>query len=155
MTDLETYYRTSRDRLYGYLLRLCANADLAADLTQDAFLRYASRYGVDRIEPALLYRIARNLMIDAFRKRKPDTSLTELLIDERNDPEMDATVHSEFRRTLEALQQMKAEDREILALVSGDDELGYGDIARILGISEGNVRIRVHRARMRLREALK
>jgi RNA polymerase sigma-70 factor (ECF subfamily) len=155
MTDLETYYRTSRDRLYGYLLRLCANADLAADLTQDAFLRYASRYGVDRIQPALLYRIARNLMIDTFRKRKPDTALTELLIDERNNPEIDATVHSEFRRTLEALQRLKPEDREILALVSGDDELGYGDIARIMGISEGNVRIRVHRARMRLREALK
>jgi RNA polymerase sigma-70 factor (ECF subfamily) len=155
MTDLETYYRTSRDRLYGYLLRLCANADLAADLTQDAFLRYASRYGVDRIQPALLYRIARNLMIDTFRKRKPDTALSELLIDERNNPEIDATVHSEFRRTIEALQRLKPEDREILALVSGDDELGYGDIARIMGISEGNVRIRVHRARMRLREALK
>lgn len=155
MADLETYYRTNRDRLYGYLLRLCANADLAADLTQDAFLRYASRYGHDRVEAPLIYRIARNLLIDAYRKRKPDSELSEFLMDDRNNPEQDATVQSDFRRTLEALQRLKPEDRDILALVSGNDELGYGDIARIMGISEGNVRIRVHRARVRLREILK
>ncbi len=155
MADLETCYRIQRDRIYGYLLRLCSDADLAADLTQDAFLRYASRYGLDHVDVPLIYRIARNLMIDAYRKKKPHSELNEFLMDDRNTPEKEITLKDEFQRTMEALQRLKQEDREILALISGNQDLGYGDIARILGISEGNVRIRVHRARLRLREILK
>ena len=155
MTDLETYYRSHRHRVYGYLVRLSGDAELAADVTQEAFLRYASRYGSDTIEPALLYRIARNLAMDFLRKSRRSCELIEPCADDGNDPESAMVIQEEFRRMLVALQRMNAEDREILALVSSDEALRYRDIAAILGISEGNARIRVHRARIRLREAMK
>ncbi len=128
---------------------------MAADVTQEAFLRYATRYGTDTIEPALLYRIARNLALDCLRKSKPSSELTESCAENGSDPETDMVIQEEFQRMLAALQRLNSEDREILSLVSGDEELRYRDIAAILGISEGNARIRVHRARIRLREEMK
>lgn len=155
MSDLETFYRSRRDRIYNYLLRLCADADLAADMTQEAFLRYAARYDRNHIGIPLLYRIAKNALMDALRKKKADVPMNEQLMDERKDPEAQICMVDEFQRTLQVLQALQTEDREILALVSSDNELKYAEIGKILGISEGNARIRVHRARMRLREALK
>jgi len=63
-------------------------------------------------------------------------------------------IRSEYRRVLEAMKFLNADEREILALVVGED-LSYREIANILGVSEMNVKVKVHRARLNLREKLK
>ena len=51
------------------------------------------------------------------------------------------------------MKKLDADEREILALTLTED-LKYKDIASIVGINEGNVKIKVHRARLKLREIL-
>ncbi len=63
-------------------------------------------------------------------------------------------VRSEYRRVLSAMQSLDEDEREILALAAGED-LTYREIASLVGISEVSVKVKVHRARLKLREKLK
>jgi RNA polymerase sigma-70 factor (ECF subfamily) len=155
MTDIETYYRNSRQKLFGYLLRLSASYDLAADQMQETFLRYVEHYGRDDVKSSLLYRIARNMAFDSMRKNRRMSPLTDDMIDDRMPPDQNLSARAEFQDMLQAMQQLKTDEREILALVSGDDHLTYQDIGKIMGISEGNVKVKIHRARVKLRELVK
>ena len=51
------------------------------------------------------------------------------------------------------MQQLETNEREIMALVA-DGDFSYHEIAQITGVSEGNVRVKVHRARVRLKSIL-
>ena len=63
-------------------------------------------------------------------------------------------MREEYRRVLTAMQQLAPEEKDVLSLVVSSD-LSYQEIARITGISEGNVKVRVHRARVKLRQLTK
>ena len=63
-------------------------------------------------------------------------------------------VREDYRLVLEAMQKLAPEERNVLSLVVSGD-LSYREIARITGTSEGNVKVRVHRARVKLREMMK
>jgi RNA polymerase sigma-70 factor (ECF subfamily) len=63
-------------------------------------------------------------------------------------------VREEYRRVLAAMQDLAPEERDVLALVASGD-LSYREISRITGTSEGNVKVRVHRARVKLRKMMK
>ena len=62
-------------------------------------------------------------------------------------------VRDEYRRVLLAMQQLGEEERDTLALVVSSD-MTYRDIAEITGTSEQNVKVRVHRARIKLRKSM-
>ena len=63
-------------------------------------------------------------------------------------------VRQEYRQVLAGMQKLNRDERDILALtLSG--ELSYKEIASIVGISQGNVKVKVHRARVKLREILR
>jgi RNA polymerase sigma-70 factor (ECF subfamily) len=51
------------------------------------------------------------------------------------------------------MQQLPIIDRELISLLSGAN-LSYSEIGKILNISETNVKVKVHRARLRLKEIL-
>lgn len=76
---LERLYRREREGIYGYFARR-VGPDLASDLTQEVFLRAATSAHLPRIDnPAgFLRRIARNLLIDRFRKMKCKGSIITL-----------------------------------------------------------------------------
>ncbi|MRR14576.1 hypothetical protein EG833_03940, partial [archaeon] len=58
-----------------------------------------------------------------------------------------------FHRVLRGMKELNEEDRDILSMVAGGD-LSYGEISSVLGISVANIKVRVHRARLRLRQYL-
>ena len=63
-------------------------------------------------------------------------------------------VRQEYRQVLAGMQKLNKDERDILALtLSG--ELTYKEIASVVGISQGNVKVKVHRARTKLREILR
>ena len=68
-------------------------------------------------------------------------------------PDQQFLVREEYRKVLLALKGLNFEDRELLSLVAGES-LSYREISSILGISENSVKVRVHRARKRLRSAI-
>ena len=63
-------------------------------------------------------------------------------------------VREDYRRMLEAFQQLNRSEREILSLVVSSG-LGYRAVGEIVGTSEANVKVKVHRARLKLRTILK
>jgi RNA polymerase sigma-70 factor (ECF subfamily) len=62
-------------------------------------------------------------------------------------------VREDYRRVLTAMQKLAPEERDVLSLVVSSD-LSYREIAKVTGTSEGNVKVRVHRARVKLKEMM-
>ncbi|MBC2710313.1 MAG: sigma-70 family RNA polymerase sigma factor [Desulfosarcina sp.] len=153
MDAYSLFYKENRDRLYAYLLRMTGEAQLAADLVQESFVRYLGRYGSRDGSRPLLYTIARNAALDAIRKQKVDGFNADGHEDPGNNPEQQVMDREAFHRMLAAIGQLAPPDRELISLVATAD-LTYREIGRILNISEANVKVKVHRARTKLREIL-
>ena len=147
------FYKENKDRLYAYLLRMTGETQLAADLVQESFVRYLGRYGSRDGNRSLLYAIARNAALDAIRKQKVDGFNADNHEDPGNNPEQQVMAREAFNLTLAAIGQLAPPDRELISLVATAD-LTYREIGSVLNISEANVKVKVHRARTKLREIL-
>ena len=154
VANFRAFYRKHREGLFAYLIRSTADYDRASDILQESFTRLLEKYGEDRCNPALLYAIARNAVMDGYRKSGRHTSFLEEQQASDLDTESQVLVREDYRRTLAALQELKKDERDILLLV-GSSGLRYSQIAAIVGISEANVKVRVHRARLKLRKILR
>lgn len=165
--DSSTVAERYRASIYRYVLRLVGDGESADDLTQETFLRVHERLP-DLKDPAALeawlYRIATNLCYDRFRRRehrRPPLPLVSLegeggvsLSDPmalRPDQLLERSEMSDC--VLRFLCELPDPQREVLLLHDLQDFTGP-EIADRLGLSLHNVKIRLHRARVRLREAL-
>jgi len=148
------FYRDNKEQIFAYLLRLTDNYHLAGDLTQECFIRYLSRYGRNGNNRALLYTIARNAALDAIRKRREEALNPDAEVPSTGDPESQLIEKQGFNHMLTAIQQLNPVDRELIALLA-TEAFSYRQIGTILNISEANVKVRVHRARLRLKAILK
>ena len=156
-----------RALIHRYVSRLVGDASLADDLTQETFLRVHQHLGELKDTGAVeawLYRISTNICYDRFRRREHrEPALPLLSPDEDGEG---AVVEEDALRPDQLLEQREMSDcvlrflvelpsahRQVLLL---HDLQGYTDpeIARMLGLSLQNVKIRLHRARVRLRAAL-
>jgi len=147
------FYTENKDRLFAYLLRMTGDVQAALDLVQESFTRYLKHYGSAAPKRALLYTIARNAALDTARRQ----NLSVLKDDNDNpasgNPEQQLIHREAVERMLSALDQLATADRELISLVAAAD-LTYREIGRVLNISETNVKVRVHRARTKLRSIL-
>ena len=154
MDAYSQFYSENKDRLYAYLLRMTGETFLAVDLVQESFARYLRRYGCrDGGSRSLLFTIARNAALDAIRQRKPMDDRADDCPDPGCSPEQQVIDRQALERMLWAIGQLASQDRELISLVATAD-LTYREIAAILHISEANVKVRVHRARTKLRKIL-
>ena len=69
VNDYGRFYRENKDQLYAYLLRMTGERQMALDLVQESFARYLGRYRNQGNSRPLLYTIARNAALDAFRRQ--------------------------------------------------------------------------------------
>lgn len=146
-----TLVATHQARALATAHHLCGDFDTAQDLAQEAFIS-AYRGIAGLREPAAfgpwLHGIVRNLCRRHLSRRPPPAASLE------QDPVAEPSVPPD--NTVEVtslLQTLPLADREILA-ARYLQELDYEEIARMLGISVNNVRVRCFRARQALREAL-
>jgi len=135
-------------------MRTTGDYYLAGDILQESFTRYLEKYGETWQNPALLFTIARNAVVDGHRKQRRESPLFDEPEIARPNPETQVLVREDYRRVLAAMQKLAPEDRDVLSLVVSSD-LSYREIARITGTSESNVKVRVHRARLKLRKMMK
>ena len=154
MGNFRSFYQKHRDRLFAYLMRSTGDYYLAGDILQESFTRYLEKYGENWQNPALLFTIARNAVVDGHRKQGRESPLFAEPEFPRPNPERQMMVRQDYRRVLAAMQELAPEERDVLSLVVSGD-LSYREIARIVGTSEGNVKVRVHRARVKLRKMMK
>lgn len=124
MWDLTTLFRRYSRELQGYLRRRGAAADVAADLSQDTFLRLAQLVSNDagrdlpRNERAYLYRIAANLQIDAQRRARPFTSEVDMraIVDPAPRPDEVLISKEEQRLLARALSEVPEGARQVFDL---------------------------------------
>jgi RNA polymerase sigma-70 factor (ECF subfamily) len=101
-----------------------------------------------------LYTIGRNLALDSVRKRKTHPAALEDDHPSADSQEHSLMVRDEYRRVLAAMRHLEDDERDLLALVVSAD-MPYRELARIIGTSEANVKVKIHRARKKLRGYLK
>ena len=154
MESYETFYTQNRGRVFAYLLRLTGNYHLSSDLTQESFTRYLSRYGRNGNNGALLYTIARNAALDALRKRREEHLQGDEEVSPIGDPERQLIHKQAYDHMIAAIQKLNPVDRELVSLLA-TEAFSYKEIGKLLNISEANVKVKVHRARLRLRAILK
>ena len=153
MKTYREFYIQYKDQLFGYLMRMTGDYYLAGDLMQESFTRHLERYGDKEPRKTLLYTIARNAFFDHHRKAKRNVQLGDNPGVQSSDGEHTLLVRSEYREVLAALNELEPGEREVLALVVSSG-LCYREIASVVGISEANVKVKVHRARVALRKIL-
>jgi RNA polymerase sigma-70 factor (ECF subfamily) len=154
MEAFETFYKKQKGKLLSYLIRITGDYHLSMDIMQESFTRYLERYAKDTRNVSLLYSIARNYFLDHRRRDKRHHLLEEDQKDYSSDQADNLQIKQEYHQVLEAMKYLENDERGILALVLTGD-LSYREIASIVGISETNVKVKVHRARVRLKKILK
>jgi RNA polymerase sigma-70 factor (ECF subfamily) len=154
VADFRAFYMKYRDGLFAYLVRSTADYDRAGDVLQESFTRLLEKYGEDQRNPSLLYAIARNAVVDGYRKNGRHTAFLEEQQASDLDTESQLLVREDYRRMLAAMQELAQEERDLLSLVVSSG-LRYSEIAAITGISEANVKVKVHRARLKLKKILR
>ncbi len=154
--DFELLYQSSRDDVFAYAAGLLRDQAAAEDVTAAAFeraYRKRSRFDPSRGTPrAWLFGIARNAALDELRRRGRTAELGADPIDAMSLQEFDDE-STELRLVLaEALGQLEARERELIALkfFAG---LTNGEIARVVDTSESNAGTKLHRVVNKLREA--
>ncbi len=157
-----------RRPIYSYLLRLTQDPVVAEDLTQETFMRVHAGLPGFRGESSLVtwvYRIATNACLDHLRRRSTtQDSVThsldemsmeqEMLVDdEAASPEQQA-VRSEMSTCVQALIDQLPPDHRAALILHDLEGMTSAEIADVLAVSLDTVKIRLHRARARLRAAL-
>jgi RNA polymerase sigma-70 factor (ECF subfamily) len=148
-------YRAHARELRRFAVFLSGNPALADDLVSEAFARaWTAR---DRIEfstvRGYLFAIVRNLFLQQIRRERGRQPLDERMVDDRPGPEARAGGQDDLRVVVEALAALPEIDRAAV-LMRANDGVAYEEIAAALGISVASAKVKVHRARLRLAEAL-
>ncbi|MDQ1375797.1 MAG: polymerase sigma-70 factor, subfamily [Actinomycetota bacterium] len=147
---------------YTLAFRLTGNEEDARDVVQEAYLRaYKSlkRFRGDAQFTTWLYRITANcastLLVKRGKHRHDELTEETPLIDERpeSDPEGRADAAFDRERVTQALQELPEGLRAVIVLRDIYD-LPHEQIAGELGITEAAAKVRLHRARRKLRERL-
>ena len=148
------FYMDHKNSLFAYLIRMTGDYYLASDVLQEGFTRLLARYPARAWCKALLFRISRNAMIDEKRKLRDGKRQALTENHGAQDHEHELMIRESYREVLKALQGLEPMEQDILNLKISSN-LTYRDIAGIVGISEANVKIKIHRARIKLKTILK
>jgi len=154
-------YDLYADRIYRFIFFKVNSREEAQDLTAEVFLK-TWQYIIDGKEiknlNAFFYKIAKNLVIDHYRKASQQKEIPIERADlEQKALEFDGLKQIESRVGLEKievkLKQLKAEYREIILLKYIED-LSISEIAQIMEKKKGAVRVMLFRALNALKELM-
>lgn len=153
LDKLGLLYERHKKRLFGFFYNMNQNASISEDLVQNVFVRmlkYKHTFTGEGSFAAWMFRTARNVNYDHYRKHKKEKNQSDLesveykLQDGQNfDSQMDTK--DEVSQLNRAMQKLTPEKREILVL-SKLKEIKYNEIGEILGCSEGAAKVKAHRA---------
>lgn len=147
----EQLYSTHFSDVYRFSVWLTRDTTQAEDLASETFVRAWGRRDRLRTETLKGYLLAtaRNIYLKQLRRSRTHAELPEVLVDTAPDPQRTAAARLDLDRVTLALAQLPEMDRLALVLRT-EHALPYEEIARVLDLSVGAVRVKVHRARRRL-----
>ena len=136
--------------LFGFLVTMLGDRESAGDCTQDTFLRaYENLCRGKPVNVQWLYKVARNRAVDELRRRQRERPAAEPLAGTVAEDGGLSAATDAVRR---ALARLSPDDREVLYLSEVDGFTSI-EIAAMLTIRPGAVRMRLCRAHLRFRQA--
>lgn len=151
---------SQKDKMFRLALSILKDVDEAEDAVQDVFERLWVRREVlmsYRNMDAFILTAVRNECIDRIRSQKTRRDKSESIAHDINIRQSDAGKQIDLRDIKSIVQQLMSElpqrQREIMHL-RDIEECEMGEIAQIVGIEEGAVRMNLSRARKTIRERL-
>jgi RNA polymerase sigma-70 factor (ECF subfamily) len=154
MTDFHALYVKYATDVRRFALLLCGNGALADDLTSETFVRVWTARGEIRqaTVKAYLFTIVRNLYRDHWRRERRWTELDDGEPDRAASPHLRSQHSAELRNVLANLQKLPEQERAAL-LMYAEEEMSYQEIAVALGLTLSTVKVKIHRARLKLLQA--
>lgn len=139
--------------IHALVLRMTRDEDLAAEITQESFIRAYERLATFRGESSFsswLYRIAYNRTLSECRRRRFDrlTPRQEAIADSDGEDSADEQLLGQMRR---ALERLSTEGRALVTLFY-EEERSVAEIAAITGMTQTNVKVKLHRMRKLIRQ---
>jgi RNA polymerase sigma-70 factor (ECF subfamily) len=169
MNDLNfsNIYESFQPRILRYLARLVGEAD-AEDLTQEVLIKVSDALPDFRGDSQLstwIYRIATNAALDRLRSPSYKRIVPDCPADDQAEEETTSTgektplvepqiYRKEMNECLQGFIQRLPENYRVALVLSEFEGLKDSEIAETLGITPGTVKIRLHRAKERLKEEI-
>jgi len=159
--DFELLYETYFPRVFAYVYGRVRNPDIAEDIASEVFERAFVKAASLRNEEAFgawLFTITRNIVASHGRKQarhgQPvDSEIMSSLPQEGRSIESGLLLQEDIHNLVGHMRKLPQREQEIVSL-KFDAELSNGQIARILGLTEGNVRVILFRTLKKLRELM-
>jgi len=159
-----------QDTVYSFSMKVCGHPQDAEDTMQDVLLKslpYLPKFENAQALSVWLYKVARNRCITNRRGQKfspkVNLSLDELMPDGRElselmdsplpSPESEVLKNETADRLHKAVLQVPPQYRFVLVLHDMEG-LSTAEVAKVTGLQEGTVRVRLHRARLMLRREM-
>ena len=153
-------FRTVYEQVFPTVLRVSYNitldADIAEDICQEAFIKFyhhsAPFPSVDQATYWLL-RVVKNLSLNYFKRKKRERKAMENYFHQpRSLPTSgeEDLLQSETEKIVQEAVSRLPDSLKTVIVLKEFGNLPYKDIAKVLHISENNVKVRVHRARAQL-----
>jgi len=155
-------------KIFRFIYLKTNSKETAEDLTSEVFLKgwkYLKNNdgdnrmaGIDKVS-SFLYKIARNTIIDFYRKKQIltigiDEKISDAIRDQSQDILANISARQDIEEIMKTLGEIKDEYREVVILRYVED-LPVSEIAEITGKTEGAARVLIHRAVKSLEKALK
>ena len=169
---MERLLMRAQEVAYRFSLLVCGHADDADDAMQEALLK-TYRFASQIKEPAAfrtwLYRTVKNACLISRRKRVhepahmvsldelmvgPDGSTHAMEVEDAGPRPDDVMANSRLRRALRRALQLLPPEFRVIVFLREVEGLSTREVAEVVGISEANVKTRLHRARLFLRQQL-
>jgi RNA polymerase sigma-70 factor (ECF subfamily) len=169
---MERLLMRAQEAAWRFSLMVCGGAEDAEDAMQDALLktyRFATRIREPEAFKTWLYRTVRNACLVRRRRRVDEPvrllSLDELMPSPEDGPRVpepadkgrgpeEHVVNRRLRRRIRAALAKLPRQHRVVVFLREIEGLSTREVARVVGISEANVKTRLHRARLFLRREL-
>lgn len=146
--EFDKIYESHWDKIYRLCMGYVNDPDQAKDLTQETFITVWEKLPTFRNESNIgtwIYRIATNTCLSQIKKRDKVNKAIEL--DNMNIPET-SDMDDEIKLLYQFISELPELDRIIISLEL--EEIKQNEISKIVGLSDSNIRVKIHRIKEKL-----
>jgi RNA polymerase sigma-70 factor (ECF subfamily) len=160
-TGQEQQFTQLFDQYKGMVLQVATgflqgDKELANDLLQEVFINTwiaLPNFKGEASPKTWIYRITVNTCLTYLRKQKGKRQLqVQALPEQVAEVLADNTTAKDYNQLFHAIGQLESTDRLIIMMVL--DEMEYAEISSVMGISEGTLRVKIHRIKQRLKNIM-
>ena len=151
--DIRAFYDSVFPILHKIAYRITGSAEAAEDIVHDSFMRFVEReipFNTPDDAKFWLIRVVKNSALNAAKRKLREIKAYERFLKESRsytESAESSTLKSETVSEIKNYLEMLPEKFRSVLMLKEYGDLSYREIGKVLGITEGNVKIRVFRAR--------